>query len=231
MGRTLIVVPCWWDRKLSSLAATVREKRPELLFEYGTLKSTAIPSSPPPGFFPSVSIPGVGELMLALHTSSSTTDDISGWWMGEKFDGIRGCWNPHAKVMYSRTGRLLKMMQCVYRNMPKKYLFLDGELWAGRGNYSEVGKMPKVCKTNSNIQWMFIRFIAFDNPSPVDSNTNFETRYKMLLAALRHSSAFILLAPRLVCQNKICIFIDITSMLCIPTSFDHYHLCTNMHNM
>jgi hypothetical protein len=33
--------------------------------------------------------------------------DPSNWWMGEKFEGERGCWNPNCKMLYQFVVRLL----------------------------------------------------------------------------------------------------------------------------
>jgi len=49
-------------------------------------------------------------------------------WVFEKYDGIRGFWNPMKKAMYSRRGTKLELPQQVLDDMPSD-LFLDGELW------------------------------------------------------------------------------------------------------
>ena len=48
--------------------------------------------------------------------------------MLEKYDGVRGFWNPVKKVIYSRTGRQLNIPQDIIDTLPTD-LFLDGELW------------------------------------------------------------------------------------------------------
>ena len=49
-------------------------------------------------------------------------------WVFEKYDGIRGFWNPLKKAMFSRTGKRFDLPQEVIDDMPSD-LFLDGELW------------------------------------------------------------------------------------------------------
>lgn len=69
-------------------------------------------------FIPDPSIPGVGELMLASFPSTTNFEDTiapkTPWyyhkvlsiliftarWIGEKYDGIRFCWNPEEQEMY-----------------------------------------------------------------------------------------------------------------------------------
>jgi len=49
-------------------------------------------------------------------------------WVFEKYDGIRGFWNPLKKAMFSRSGKKFDLPQEVIDDMPSD-LFLDGELW------------------------------------------------------------------------------------------------------
>lgn len=46
----------------------------------------------------------------------------------EKYDGVRGFWNPEKKAFYSRYGNELPLPRDVIVDMPPD-LFLDGELW------------------------------------------------------------------------------------------------------
>lgn len=48
-------------------------------------------------------------------------------WLFEKYDGIRGFWNPLQKTFFSRHGKRLRMPQRIIDAMPN--IFLDGELW------------------------------------------------------------------------------------------------------
>jgi len=48
-------------------------------------------------------------------------------WIFEKYDGIRGFWNPLKKAFFSRRGRKFNMPDEVIASMPN--IFLDGELW------------------------------------------------------------------------------------------------------
>ena len=48
--------------------------------------------------------------------------------MLEKYDGVRGFWNPLKKAFYTRVGRQLPLPQEIVDSMPPN-IFLDGELW------------------------------------------------------------------------------------------------------
>lgn len=58
-----------------------------------------------------------------------TNWDISmnpeGWWMSEKYDGIRLYWN--GEEFFSRQGKQIKVPDFIKNNLPKEAL--DGELW------------------------------------------------------------------------------------------------------
>jgi hypothetical protein len=47
--------------------------------------------------------------------------------MFEKYDGIRGFWNPHQKTFFSRTGKPFLFPSHIISMMPN--VMLDGELW------------------------------------------------------------------------------------------------------
>lgn len=48
--------------------------------------------------------------------------------MFEKYDGVRGFWNPVKKEFYSRQGTRLTFPNFIIDAMPQD-IFLDGELW------------------------------------------------------------------------------------------------------
>lgn len=49
-------------------------------------------------------------------------------WLFEKYDGVRGFWNPTKRAFYSRLGNQLRIPQEIVDAMPSD-IFLDGELW------------------------------------------------------------------------------------------------------
>ena len=64
----------------------------------------------------------------ALHSSSHATNVNNLRWIFEKYDGVRGFWNPLKKAFFSRKGNKFPFPQDVIDSMPAD-LFLDGELW------------------------------------------------------------------------------------------------------
>ena len=48
--------------------------------------------------------------------------------MFEKYDGVRGFWNPNTCTMYSRSGKRFSLPPHITDSMPND-MFLDGEMW------------------------------------------------------------------------------------------------------
>src|SRR5690242_13453968 len=64
---------------------------------------------------------------FAVQKESALTS-LKHRWLFEKYDGIRGFWNPLKKAMFSRQGRKFNLPQHILDAMPSN-IFLDGELW------------------------------------------------------------------------------------------------------
>lgn len=112
--------------------------------------------------------------------------------MFEKYDGVRGFWNPLKRSFYSRTGKRIELPQAIIEALPRD-LFLDGELWCvspvgtglrlslpdsryGRENFQEAMKL--VHKTaESNIDWARFKYMVFDIPT---HSGTYEERYNLL---------------------------------------------------
>jgi ATP-dependent DNA ligase len=60
--------------------------------------------------------------------------DIKRWWMSEKLDGVRGYWT--GQKLISRSGDPFHVPKWFTKNFPSTPL--DGELWLGRQQFSEL---------------------------------------------------------------------------------------------
>lgn len=85
--------------------------------------------------------------------------DVTGWWMSEKYDGVRAIWT--GKQFLTRNGRPIAVPAHMLKGMPS--CRLDGELWAGRGKFNHL--VSVIQKKNAN--WARIRYMVFDAPAPV----------------------------------------------------------------
>lgn len=95
--------------------------------------------------------------------------DVQGWFMSEKLDGVRAVWNGENFV--SRNGNIFHAPDWFKKDLPKD-VTLDGELWMGRGCFQKtVGKIRAGAG-----DWETITYQIFD----VVSDGNFEERLAQL---------------------------------------------------
>lgn len=93
-----------------------------------------------------------------LATNWLPSIDVNGWWLSEKLDGVRGCWT--GKEMLSRSGKKIKIPEWFTKNFPP--FPLDGELWIGRGRFSEVISIVRTKKAGK--EWEKVAYYIFDLP-------------------------------------------------------------------
>ncbi|HEY9148437.1 MAG TPA: DNA ligase [Gammaproteobacteria bacterium] len=95
---------------------------------------------------------------LMLATAWNNDDDPTGWWMSEKYDGVRGYWD--GKRMLSRGGQPIALPEYFRRTLPP--FPLDGELWAGRGRFAHT--LATVRDRQPGKDWAEIQYLVFDAP-------------------------------------------------------------------
>src|SRR4051794_21680955 len=87
-------------------------------------------------------------------------EDLKGWWLSEKFDGVRSFWDGGS--MISRNGRRIFCPHWFTENFPTG-VTLDGELWIERG---ELELLNGTLKSNKDDPaWKAVSFMVFDLPS------------------------------------------------------------------
>ena len=113
-------------------------------------------------------------------------ENIEGYFMSEKFDGIRALWD--GKKFVTRGGVTLPSPQDFLDKMPGlKYSEpLDGELWMGRGTFQ---KLSSIIRGEGN-DWIKegVKFMVFD---VIDPSKPFKLRYKFLRNYISYDSYFI----------------------------------------
>ncbi|MFA7632612.1 MAG: DNA ligase [Thiohalomonadaceae bacterium] len=120
--------------------------------------------------------------------------DPAGWWMSEKYDGMRGYWD--GTQMLSRQGNRLVLPAHLQASLPP--FALDGELWAGRGRFEET--IATVRTQLPGPGWADIRYMVFDVPRVPGS---FEQRMQVASNWLqKHPAAWIELVEQTRCKNK-----------------------------
>lgn len=101
---------------------------------------------------------------------------LDGYWVSEKYDGVRGYWD--GTQLLTRGGERVTPPGWFTAGWPS--VPMDGELWAGRGAFSTAvstvrQQLPK------DAAWRQMLFMVFDLPSQVGS---FDERLPVLLQTL-----------------------------------------------
>lgn len=105
-----------------------------------------------------VSAPATPALMLAnVYRPGVNLDD---YWVSEKFDGVRGYWDG-AKLL-TRGGERVNAPPWFTAGWPR--VALDGELWAGRGQFPKAVSTARQ-QTPNDEAWRGMRFMVFDLPA------------------------------------------------------------------
>jgi len=113
-------------------------------------------------------------LMLAdVYRQGMPLDD---YWVSEKYDGLRGYWDGHQ--LKTRGGE--RIVAPTWFTAPLPATPLDGELWAGRGNFN-LAQSTLRSQTPNDAAWRQIRFMVFDLPAAPGDFTARLTALRKLL--------------------------------------------------
>jgi len=106
---------------------------------------------------------------ILLANSWDNEQDLTGWWMSEKLDGVRAYWD--GQQFLSRLGNVYHAPKSFLDIMPKGTV-MDGELWLGRKMFQKTVSIVRRQDANEE-SWKGILFVAFDAP---DASSPFEDR-------------------------------------------------------
>ncbi|MEZ8557893.1 DNA ligase [Vibrio cyclitrophicus] len=96
---------------------------------------------------------------LVLANNYQQGIDVSQYWTSEKLDGIRALWD--GEHLYTRNGNRIYAPNWFIEKLPK--VQLEGELWAGRGNFHIV-QQTVLDHIPSDTAWRKIDLMLFDMP-------------------------------------------------------------------
>ncbi len=120
--------------------------------------------------------------------------DIQGWWMSEKYDGIRGYWT--GRQLVSRVGNMFVTPPWFTANFPLTPL--DGELWIGRQTFSELSSIV-LRQTPDEAAWKRVRYMIFDAPQ---ARGGFEDRLDFARQWFnRHLNAAVTIVEHEICKD------------------------------
>lgn len=95
---------------------------------------------------------------LFLLKTYDGSQDVIGWVMSEKMDGVRGIWN--GKQLMSRGGNVLHAPKWFVRDFPP--FALDGELWTKRADFENITSIVRRKKPDE--RWAQVSYNVFEVP-------------------------------------------------------------------
>jgi DNA ligase-1 len=99
-----------------------------------------------------------------------------GFWVSEKFDGVRAVWDGH--VLRFRSGRVLSAPAWFIAALPR--VALDGELWIGRGQFDLLSGVVRK-EVPDDAAWRAVKYLVFDAPG---QNVPFAERVRFVQSTL-----------------------------------------------
>lgn len=116
--------------------------------------------------------------------------NISGWVMSEKLDGVRAYWD--GKKLLSRSGKIINAPKYFIKDYPP--FALDGELWSKRGDFENISSIVRD-KVPSE-QWRQIKHYIFEVP---DAKGDL---YERLEKVKPYKNSSIKIIPQIKIKNK-----------------------------
>jgi DNA ligase 1 len=130
---------------------------------------------------------------LLLANVWNPSIDPTGWWMSEKYDGLRGYWD--GRKLWSRQGNIIHAPDYFLAELPRD-VALDGELWIGHGKFEET--ISIVRSERPDDRWKRVHFMVFDAPQ---AKGTFEQRMQLLRATFPQDNRFVRVVVQECCQG------------------------------
>lgn len=105
------------------------------------------------------SVPALATQPPALWLANSYLghENLTDYWVSEKYDGIRGYWD--GRQLLSRSGKALNPPTWFVQAWPVQAF--EGELWIGHGQFEQTASILQQ-KQASDEAWRAMRFMVFD---------------------------------------------------------------------
>lgn len=106
--------------------------------------------------------------------------DPGGYWVSEKFDGVRAFWD--GRSLRFRSGLPIAAPDWFTAALPRTAL--DGELWLGRGQFDELSGIVRR-QVPADADWRGVRYMVFDLPGGSGAFTERAQRLTAVLGDAR----------------------------------------------
>lgn len=111
--------------------------------------------------------------VLLAKNFEPESQNVEGWYLSEKLDGIRAYWSSKYNGLFTRNGKHITAPKWFIDKFPSN-VDLDGELWIGRGSLN-FNKVSGIARKHVPIDsdWFQVKYLVFDVP---DTETKYEDR-------------------------------------------------------
>lgn len=112
-----------------------------------------------PALFLALSLPALAQKPdVFLLKTYDGSQDVVGWVMSEKLDGVRGVWD--GERLLSRNGKVLHAPAWFTRDFPP--FALDGELWTKRADFENIVSIVR--SKTADARWRRVKYHVFEVP-------------------------------------------------------------------
>jgi DNA ligase 1 len=132
---------------------------------------------------------------LLLANVWNPSIDPTGWWMSEKYDGVRAYWD--GQKLWTRKGNLIHAPDYFLAEVPHDVV-LDGELWIGHRKFQETISIVRT--ETPDDRWKQIHYMVFDAPQ---AKGLFEQRMEFLRATVSEGNRFVTVVAQRRCQGAV----------------------------
>ena len=117
-------------------------------------------------------------------------DNITGWVMSEKLDGIRGYWD--GKLRRTKHNHIIHASKLFIKHFPP--FALDGEIWSKRGDFERIQSI--VLDDKPSDDWKVLTYNVFEVPN---AKGDFKTR---LAKVEPYHDKYLKIIKQIVCKDK-----------------------------
>lgn len=133
---------------------------------------------------------------LLLLKTYDGKQDVVGWLMSEKLDGIRGVWD--GSKLFTKNGNTIHAPVYFTDSLPA--FALDGELWTQRGDFETIQSI--VLRNKPDKRWDNIHFYIFDVPKQSGGLLKRLTVLEKYLQSNPSAKKIIQIIPQVVIKSK-----------------------------
>ena len=138
---------------------------------------------------------------LSKNYDPEKHDVFDGTWSWSlKLDGVRAYWDTRQKKLLSRNNKEFVIPEYLHNCLCFINLPLDGELFAGKGNFSTaISTVRKTTEMNENEWRRNITFQVFDL---IDTEHDFAERMNILRAEIPKDHGFVQIVPQYMIKER-----------------------------